>query len=1081
MLRHLAAPRTPHVLLVALVFCVLLAGTAARAVDFEGSARAELMSVDAQDPSPARAPAPEIAAPDTATTGENAPRVAPNTPGVITGYVTDVETGVGLAYTNIVIRQVTSTGARVQAGGSIALTRGQYFARVAPGDYELSFIYLGYDTVVSEPLAVEPGATLQLDIGMKVKPIEFQAFTVQATAIRNTALSALAEKKKAVALQEAITAEEISKGTDSDAAEALSRVTGLSVVGGKFVFVRGLGDRYSSTSLNGASLSSPEPNRRTVPLDIFPAAMLDNIVVQKTYTPDMDGEFGGGNIDVQTRDAIEERSFSQRLSIGYSENVFQDGFLSYQGGRTDWLGIDDGTRGLPRIMDPYADSRLPEKRNILGNGIPTQQLSAIREAFPNVWTPRRQDSMPNFGYSSLFADRFSAFGRRGSVLIAGSLSNSANTRSWRELNIKGGSENVYSTDSLFDVDMSERSTLLGVTSAFNYRLNDASRLTYNLLYTRGSDDRARIAEGLDNQGETFLQQNLTYVERELQSHVLRGDHVLGGVGSKLQWQFAFSNASRNEPDRRLTNFQKINRPIVDPADPETPIGYEEVWGRSPIQEAFSRVFGESEEDDKGFKLNWDFRSQDRSWIERGVKLGFAYRDRDRSTRYRRFAIDCAACEYDGSGEAENLFDRSIYQNPSTLDRIVIFERSTDADVYDAGQQSAALFAMMDLDFASRLRMVGGVRFETSEQYVQSESAYVAAAERQRVETTLENQDWLPALNLTYRVSDRINLRSAYSRTLNRPEMRELSPFTNFNYEENIEEQGNLFLRQATIDSYDLRFEFYPTMRKYFAFSVFRKNIDSPIERVYDALAAGNYKEFPGNGQEGYLEGWEVEWRAGLADLAENSAQAMVTGAWLGTRPFWLVGKIPGLGFMGNLATPLHRVGEVDNPTLDQWGFTLNYSRIESEVTIDRNVLTAESKATSLRSTEVELLSDEEQLFRTPLTGQSNYALNAGIVFSDERQDFSLMVQGFGDRLEALGLGLPALIERVPLVLDSAYSRKIASQLKVKFSIENILNQRREYFYDIGDGEITGFGEGLEPIRRGWYDGRKLGISLTYAP
>lgn len=1017
----------------------------------------------------------------TATADSTAsPAVAPNTPGVITGHVTSADTGEGLPYTNIVVYQVSPSGARAQYTGSIALTHGQYFVRIAPGRYDLTFLYLGHETLQTEPIDLQPGATITIDAALKIKPIPFEAMTVQASAIRNTAVSAIAEKKKAIAMQEAITAEEISKGTDSDAAEALSRVTGLSVVGGKFVFVRGLGDRYSSTSLNGASLSSPEPNRRTVPLDIFPAAMLDNIVVQKTFTPDMEGEFGGGNIDVQTRDAIDRRDFTQRISIGYSESVFQDGFLSYRGGRTDWLGFDDGTRGLPRVMDPYRDARLPGTRNFLGVGLPAQQLSAIRESFPNVWTPERRDSMPNFGYSALYADRFSAFGRDGSVLVSGSLSNSASTKSWTELNIKGGTDNAYATDNLFDVNTSELSTLLGVTSALNYRINDSSRLTYNLLYTRSSEDKARIASGTDNSGETFLQQTLTYVERELVSHVLRGDHVLGGSGSRLQWQAAYSDALRNEPDRRLSNFRQVSDPIYD-NDTGEQIGTDSRWGRSPLQFPFVRVFGESEEADKGFKVNWDFRQQTGEWLQRGTKLGFSFRERERSTGYRRFGIDCRGCVYDGSGRAEELFDRSNYEDPAALDRATILETTSDADVYDAGQSTAGLYAMLDFDIAATVRVVGGVRYETSEQFVESESAFVAAESRQRVATTLVNQDWLPALNLTYRVTDRVNVRSAYSRTLNRPEMRELSPFFNFNYEENVAEQGNLFLRQATIDSYDLRVEFYPTLRKYFALSVFRKNIDSPIERVYDALAAGNYKEFPGNGEDGYLEGWEVEWRGALADLAEGTAQTAVVGAWLGTRPFWLLGQVPGMRFISGLGTPLRRVGQLDNPTLDHWGFTFNYSKIDSEVTIDRNALIAENQATAQRSTEINRVNEERLVVKNPLTGQSSYALNAGIVYSDERKDFSVSIQGFGDRLAALGLGLPGLYERVPLVLDTAYSIRLTRQVKAKFSLENVLDTRREFYFDIGDGIITGLAEGRDPVRRAWYDGRKIGVSLTYAP
>ena len=1012
------------------------------------------------------------------------PVVAPNTPGVVTGYVTDTESGRGLPYTNIVIYTVEAGDRRMQIGGSIALTRGQYFARVNPGRYELNFLYLGYEPYTSEVLEVRPGETLELDVPMKVKPIEFQTFTVQATKITNTAVSALVEKKKSVAVQEAITAEEISRSTDSDAAEALERVTGLSVVGGKFVFVRGLGDRYSSTSLNGTSLSSPEPNRRTVPLDIFPAAMLDNVVVQKTFTPDMDGEFGGGNIDIQTREAIDERQFSQKFSIGYAENVFTDDYYTYDGGRTDWLGLDDGTRGLPRILDPYADEKLPDKRNFLGEGLPVQQLSAIREAFPNTWTPRREDGIPNFGYSGLYADRYELFGRQGSFLLAGSLSNGFNTREFEETDFRGGSGEEVQTRSTFDVAQSERSTLLGLTGAFNLRATDASRLSYNLLYTRGSEDKARVATGVNDQSETFLQNTLTYVERDLLSHVFRGQHALNGAGSELEWMVNYSQANRNEPDRRFSEFKETTFYVFDPDDSEEIIDQYQGWGKSPLGFPFVRVFGESQEDDMGLKLNWNFRLPETSWADRGLKLGYSFRDRERSTRYRRFGIDCQTCDFDGSGRGEQVFDRSTYDDPTTLDRQIIRETTDSSDQYDAGQEVSGLYAMSDWYLFDTIRLVGGARYETSEQFVLAESSNVAAADRERKETSLVTSNWLPAFNATWTATERINVRLAYSRTLNRPEMRELSPFSNYNYEENVEEQGNLFVQQAEIDSYDFRFEVYPGLRRYMAFSLFRKELDNPIERILFAQAAGNLKEVPGNGEEGTLEGWEIEWRGGMGDAVQGVGQLGNAVAWTATRPLWLLGQVPGLGFFEGATVDLRRVQAPDAPGLANWGLSFNFSKIESEVTINRTRLLDEIRAT----TEGAELSEETAggilTSTAPLTGQSSYALNAGLIYGNGRQDFSLMLKAFGDRLTAFGVGSPDLYEDVPAVIDAAWATRLGPSVKLKFGLENILDERRRFVYDDSNGETFVDLEGNEvdvPLRRAWRDGRKLSISLTYAP
>lgn len=1013
--------------------------------------------------------------------------ISPTAPGTVFGVVSDGETGKALPYTNIVYVKILPTGEEEQFGGTMAVGPGQYWATLPPGRYKFNFLYLGYEKYETEAFNLGPAQQIDLSVAMKVKPIEMAMIAIQATAITNTEFAQLERQRKAVAVQDALSAEQISKSTDSNVAEALERVTGLSVVGGKFVFVRGLGDRYSSTSLNGASLSSPEPNRRTVPLDIFPSAMLDNVVVQKAYTPDMPGEFGGGNIDVRTREAIDKRQLTVSIKGGVSTNVLDNGYQSYQGGELDWLGRDDGTRALPSMLDPYVDTKLPGKKSPFrpGEGLEVTELSAIRESFSNTWTPREFRSPVNSSYSLMYADGFSVGGRDGSVLLAGSLSNTFNSRIYDEYDFRNGSieSGVISPRTAGEVQQSDAETLLGITGALNFRPTSWSNISYNYLHTRGSEDKARSAQGVDDQGETVLQHSLTFIERQLDSHVLQANMAVGPAGSNLHWLGSYSAAERDEPDRRYSEFRWIEETIYNNDD--EPIGTDGYWGGSALAYPFQRVFGQSEEDDQGAKVNYDWRLPATSFSQQGLKVGWEIRDRNRSTSYRRFGIKSQGLDYHvGEGQGERVFDRSLYEDPEALDRVIIEETTRPSDSYDSGQQVTGYFAMADFDIADKVRIVGGARFEDSRQYVNVVPTNVAEDEAEVRQIRLDRENVLPAVNGTWRMTERSNFRLGYSKTINRPEMRELSPFQNFNYETNLEEQGNAYLDQAVIDSYDARIEAFPGIRRYVAVSGFYKDFSLPIERILLPLAAGNLKEVPGNGNTGELYGVELEWRGSVSNAARTVGQVGVGTAWLLTRPFWALGKVPGLGQVGNLAYSWRTVPDSDPRAIRNFGLTANYSRIFSETLVNRDLVGRQAQMTISPDSDLPLEALEDDNYATgPLTGQSTYALNLGVFYGDGSRDASLMLKDFGDRLYAYGVGIQQdIYERVPASLDFSFIQRFGG-LRVKLSAENLLNRKREFAYDKGGEFEFEDGEGNpvdDPIRRSWYDGRKFAISFSWS-
>jgi len=1025
------------------------------------------------------APVPQVTAPTERAPVDSAEArgpltVAANTPGVITGYVRDVESGKGLPYTNIIVYRQREGRAPEQEMGSIALNGGQYFARVNPGTFEVRFLYLGYENFVAEDVVVEPGSTVSLDASMKVKPIEFEALTIQAQKITNTAAAALATKKREVAVTESITAEEISKGTDSDAAEALERVTGLSVVGGKFVFVRGLGDRYSSTTLNGAPLSSPEPGRETVPLDIFPAAMLDNIVVQKAYTPDMDGNFGGGNIDVRTRRGIEELTFTQKLSYGFNQSVLDEDFYTYDGGATDLLAMDDGTRSLERVLPRFA------KRYV--NPITTSKGEQVAATFraKNVWTPRRVQGPPNFGYSGLLSDGFQIGERRGSYVGALSYSHSAKTE-LQNVWFRRIREEPLAPEQEVRRTGSERAVLIGATGALTFQPTDRSNVQYNLLYTRAAEDQARSAYGKrDGETDPFIGHTLKYVERSLLTHVLRGSTNLGRPNSEISWLLSSSSAERFEPDSRFSRLQI--RPLGRGED-ENGLAYSsEGIGIGDGQGSnIVRLWGETEETSRTAQVDFSVAFPELEWIKRTLRTGFSYRDRERAEEYRRFPVgipnNAIGLLEDAYG-IEGAINQQYYEQfaPTNPAAYVTRENTSPYDGYSAERKTIAAYGMFDVDFFETVRLSAGGRYETS---TQTASSLSLVGESQGLEPILANastDDWFPAANVTWRISDKLQTRLAYSETSNRPQLRELSAVRVFDYELDEVTSGNPFVDPAQVQALDARLEFFPAPRSYAAISAFDKTIDKAIVTAASGFENGR-AIFPANAEDGgLLRGWEVEWRGPIADIATGGHQAAVSGSWLLTRPLWLFGKIPGLASLGTWA-PDHRwITPYEAPALANWGFTFNYSSITSEIPVRAGDL--ENQYLFVVGPDGEPLRDpdaEERIIR--LTGQADSALNVGLYYGNGRQDFSVLVKDFG-------LQLTSATDRTfydpPVVVDSAFSTKLGEHVKLKLSVEDIFPGDRieryasnPYLPDPNSDRTSLIYRFSETV------GRKYGASLTY--
>ncbi|MGD8361291.1 MAG: outer membrane beta-barrel protein [Gemmatimonadota bacterium] len=883
--------------------------------------------------------------------------------GYLTGTVHDAATKEILSYSNVIFTRVTRDNPQGEiVGGTMAFDDGVFFKKVPAGNYIVKVSHISYETASFPGIFVAAEDTVRVQAELTATAtgtVEKQV--VVGKVVRTAEGSMLKKLKNEEGVADALTSEQMGKASDGNTAEALERVTGVSVLDGKYVYVRGLGERYSQTTVNGAGVGTPEPNKKVVPMDIFPTGLVDNIVIHKTFTPDMDGEFAGSVIDINTKD-FARNSFSQSLSLGYGSARGAD-FLSYKGGSLDFLGFDDGTRALPGIIDRLAGGQRVDLQT------PKAELVEMGTAFKNIWNPRETTPRPNFSYSGMVGRKLRLLGRTAGFLGTAYLSNSASHRDKEDNTFVGGNTLQVRTD--LDVNESKKGVLGGVTGSLSTKLNDTDKVKLNLLYTRSAEDKVKVSRGLDeNRGTSVYVTELTFVERGLFSGVLQGDHELGLLGSKADWNLSLSHAVRGEPDRRRAGYDdRGNGFLATGAGSSFP---------------FTRIYGESIDEDKAAKLNWTVPLGESS----DIKSGFAYRTRNRESSYRRFGFQYLAVN--GAGVDLTQTPEVLLSKENLENSVFRLQETTRPnDSYSADQTVKAAYTMAELG-GSKARLVTGVRYEDSDQNVEAKSPTALGDKATFVEQS--DTEALPSVNFTLLPHKNVNVRLAWAKTLNRPELRELSPFTMTNYETGYDETGDTTLVTARIDNYDTRLEFYPGPGEFLALGAFYKDFERPIQK-FVAGTTGGYAVRPQNAVDGYLYGWEAEVR--------------VSGVNVWKALDWTMDLGPVPAFM------------------TRWSLVGNYSRVNSEA---------------------EVLNQAGGIDKKPFAGQSDYSANLGVFYSHKRWESGLLYKTFGKRLDAFALSnkLPDVYEHPPEILDFVLNYRISGNTRVKFSAENLLNEASEF-------------------------------------
>jgi hypothetical protein len=703
---------------------------------------------------------------------------------------------------------------------------GRYVLDLGPGTHELKVHMDGYQEKTIR-LETREERNIDLDVGLTMTRYA-EAVTVTADVIdarTSSAEAQLIERKNSQVITDNLGSTEMKANGDSDAAAAMSRVTGMSVVDNQYVFVRGLGERYSNTTMSGSVLPTTEPDKKVVPLDLFPAGLLDSVQVNKSYSADRSAEFAGGLVQIvplklPTQPVID-------LSYGFSVFSTATGKsvpLSPLGQR-DWLGFDDGARELPGGIP---DSKVVRQGVYTPDvGYSPEEITRFGRLLDNRWRPTLADGAPGQNWGAVFGNRFGNLGVVASVTHAYKEQYVAEQR--RFFRIAEGTDLEAVSD--YDMEYGTQRAQLGVVGNLAYQFTPNHRLSVENFYTHSGRDEGRVFEG-GNTENNFYYRNyrLQFIEEGLASNALSGEHFFQRWGnSRIDWRANSARASRDEPDLRETLYQAT---LVRNAD-GTFASSGNFLLADESQSGF-RMFNALEDDTIDLAVNWSV-FQTLGGRPAHYKFGVNYIDRTRDFASRRFRFVPSVLNKDGAVPVSlALMPEDLFASVNVGTAFRFNEETRPVDAYDGSQTTTAGYGMVDLGVSNRTRLIVGARVEGFDQQVSSFDPFGLFV--RTVSSEIKDTDVFPSVNVVQSLRPDMNLRASYSTTVNRPEFRELAQFEFTDVVGNRAVRGNPDLDRALIHNVDGRWELFGGGRGVLAASVFYKHFDKPIERVVIAGA-----------------------------------------------------------------------------------------------------------------------------------------------------------------------------------------------------------------------------------------------------
>lgn len=767
--------------------------------------------------------------------------------GIIRGTAFEKSNGEGMWGVQILIAGTSN--------GTVTDFDGKFELKVEPGTYSVQASFIGFTTVTISDLVVKAGEVTPIEaIWMEESTSELDEVVVVGEAIKTTEIALLTVKRKATNLIDGISSQQIKRAGDSDVAGAIKRVPGVSVQGGQYVFVRGLGDRYTKTILNGVEVPGLDPDRNAIQIDIFPTSLIDNIIVYKTFTPELSADFVGGTVNIETVDFPTEKTFSVSASLGYNPNMhLRNDVVTYNGGGTDFLGFDNGTRDLP-FNGRTNDIPSPLDRDPL--------LTDITKSFDPEMATFMDNSFANYSLSIATGNQIDLWNNKFGYNAALNLSNSTtfyeNAIDVAAIKPSESDRTELEQDTRFTGPLSEQDARLSALLGGAYKTDNAKFKLQALHIQNGTQRAAKRVRLRGNENfNTSIVDNLEYTERFLTNLLASGEHYFGGDKSELSWKLSSTFSTINDKDVRVTPFTR--------EDGELEINAQE--GGEP-----NRIWRLLDETNYVAKIDYTTNLQFQG-REAKIKAGLSniYKTRDFEIQNFVLSIRGNQAALNLNGDPNRLLAE---ENIWTADRGTgtYFQDNFNLSNSYAGRINIlGGYVSGELPITEKLKSIFGVRVEQYDQfYTGVNQAGANPNDPNGVvyddEKVLNSFELFPSLNFIYATSENANLRASYSKTIARPSFKEKSTAEIQDVLTGRTFIGNIDLVETNINNFDIRWEYFFGRGETVSIGSFYKTFNNPIELVRQSQQPNDLQ--PTNVGDATMVGIEFEVRKNLGFVSK---------------------------------------------------------------------------------------------------------------------------------------------------------------------------------------------------------------------
>ncbi len=939
--------------------------------------------------------------------------------GEVKGVVRDKKTNETIIGANILIKG-TSLGVTSDINGAFSLKN------IPAGKYDISISFISYKTILYEDVKVSADKPVVLNPLMEEEVTAIQGVTITERRKTDSEISAISAIKSSNLVVSAISSQQIVKSQDKDASEVIRRVPGITIIDGRFVVVRGLIERYNTVWLNATAAPSSESDVKAFSFDVIPSSMLDRILVFKTPAPELQADFAGAAIQVFTKNLPEKNAVNVSYGAGFQTGTTLKDLYRYPGGKTDWLGFDDGTRSLPDGM-PGTEEMLYTLQDF-SDGTPAEVIAArkmrleeIARSFSNTSASSKMTAPLNHRFSFDLVRRFQLSKWEVGNITSLNYSNSYNTdeihRAAYEVfdTIKNVSVYVYD----YRDKQYNQSANIGFIHNWSF-VRGRNTLEFRNLLNQAGKTRTTLREGIDyyRTGNLVKSYELGYRSRTTYSGQISGTHKTENEKTSIDWTLGYSFATKLEPDiRRIYTYSTM---LIDENGDTTFTPYKLDYAATVNTESNGRLFISTREKIyvAGANLSRKFYFGD---FVPELKAGIYLERKDRNFDIRSFGIARAVpmSQFDQrifTQSIDSIYDDSNFNFTQGLKLI---EDTRPEYSYHAENELFAAYIGVKVPVLRNFNLYAGIRAEQNNQHL---SDFQAITDTITPNIKKDTLNFFPSANLSYNLTDKSLLRLAYGLTVNRPEFREIAPYSFYDFELSATIYGNDSLKNAYVHNLDLRFEWYPTVSEMLTIGAFYKKFTNPIEMNF----------FPAS------NGWDF--------VFVNSKEAKALGVEIDIRK-----------------------------SFSQWKLRPDFLRYFKDFTLVFN--------TSVINSEVVSEAAYVRSKKRPMQGQSPYIVNAGLYYQNDRNKwmFSLLYNIIGKRIMIVGTPeKPDIFEMPRNLLDFTFSKRIGEHWQIKGGVKDILNEKVLYkqiveYEKAGEGSVS-----RDQEIRSWIPGTGYSLGVSYS-